>query len=418
MDFAYEKLYLTMPKIIVLSLDYLTGLFETDGSTSIIFKKDCTMATGYLVYPVVVFTQKNQQLLKCISKTLDQHGISYTVENNERKGRGSNIKIAGIRQTKRFYELCFGSALPVSESALKRPMFGQKYLDLLKMQYFFDIVESSEHNTPSGRAKIIDLKYSLHQHRVEVPLGMTTYRGDANSLANSNSSKARIGFSREVWEGKHNLPPGSSIGAARDQIADAHRKYELYKEHMLQKTTSELRSEADLHPDYISGIIEGDGCITLGCLQRRGLSFPRFTASFKIVMEEGGELLLHVVAKYFFDDRPYIARDRVKASCYYHTSRRSVLTSVSEHLVSHPVFFKRKEAHCLAEILSVWDLTRAPAGQPSISESKVRQIVKQIYATGTLRDGLRGPFGGARVSRRKKSLEQVLEELSLWYSKQ
>ena len=67
MDIAYEKLFLTMPKIIVFSLDYLTGLFETDGSTSIIFKKDCTMATGYLVYPVVVFTQKNQQLLKCIA---------------------------------------------------------------------------------------------------------------------------------------------------------------------------------------------------------------------------------------------------------------------------------------------------------------------------------------------------------------
>jgi hypothetical protein len=364
-----------------------------------LFSKKIVLWASLLVYPEVVFTQKNQQLFKCLSITLDQHGISYTVENNELNGRGSNIKIAGIRQTKRFYELCFG--LTLSEPP-KRPMFGQKYLDFLKMQYFFDIVDSSEHNTPSGRAKIIDLKYSLHQHMIEALPPRTSFlRGKG------------VGFSREVWEEKHNLPLGSSIGAAREQIAEAHRKYELHKQQTLQKTASELAA-LRLNPDYISGIIEGDGCITLGCLQRKGLSFPRFSASFKIVIEEGGELLLHVVAKYFFDDRPYIARDRVKASSYYHTSRRSVLTSISEHLVSHPVLFKRKEAHCLAEILSVWDITRQPA---LISENKVRQIVKQIYATGTLRN-IRVASGAKPASRRKKSLEQVLNELSVWYSKQ
>ena len=155
-----------------------------------------------------------------------------------------------------------------------------------------------------------------------------------------------------------------------------------------------------MHPDYISGIIEGDGCITLGCLQRKGRSHPRFTAAFKLVIEEGGELLLHVVSKYFFDERPYIARDRVAASSYYHTSRRSVLTSINEHLLSHPVFFKRKEARCLAEILSVWDITRTPE---SISEERAQQIVKQIYAIS----------GVTTVLRRKKSLEQVLQARSV-----
>jgi hypothetical protein len=204
---------------------------------------------------------------------------------------------------------------------------------------------------------------------------------------------------------KHNLPVGSSIGPARHEIMLAHQQYDQHKKAISTKSILEIREM--IHPDYISGIIEGDGCITLGCLQRKGFSYPRFSASFSLVLEEGGQFLLHVVAKYFLDDRPYIARDKIKASCYYRTSRRPVLEALSEHLFSHPVYFKRKEASCLALILPIWDLTRLPfsGGVPAISEEKACQIVKQIYASGK------------GVLRRKKPLEQVLREFSFWYSR-
>lgn len=384
----------------VLSLDYLIGLFETDGCFSLTFRKGKGMTLGYVVYPVIVFTQKSHDLLECICLTLLSHKIPYTFENNEHKKRGSNVKIAGMQNTRQFLKIVLKDK-PLS-------LFGLKHLDFLKMQAIFRIIDANEHNTPLGRAKIIDIKYSLHSHTID------------NQSDELPLSRAKL-FPRSVWEKRHKLEVDSSKGSAKLEIMEAHKRYEQYKQVIKAKSATELK--ALIPPEYLSGLIEGDGCITLGCLQRKGITYPRFTASFKIVIEDGGESLLQVVATYLNDDRPYIARDRVKASWYYHTSRLPILTVISEHLARYPVYFKQQQAECLAEVLSVWEKSRLPlthssnalaARESSLEEQEsgtalsieeVHCLIRRIYACGT------------SAQRRKKNLEPVLKEVSIWFER-
>jgi len=62
-------------------------------------------------------------------------------------------------------------------------------------------------------------------------------------------------------------------------------------------------------------------------------------------------------------------------------------------------------------------MTRLP-GRPAVPEKRVAQIVKQIYATGSNRKRKGNEGGEGPKARRKKSLEQVLGEISFWYRKQ
>jgi hypothetical protein len=81
---------------------------------------------------------------------LQERGISHTFENNERRVRGSNIKVAGIQQTERLVSLLLlegknGSRL---EQATLPMLFDNKCLDLLKMRALYRIVDALEQTPP------------------------------------------------------------------------------------------------------------------------------------------------------------------------------------------------------------------------------------------------------------------------------
>ena len=58
-----------------LHLQYLLGLFETDKSFQILFKKDKSTRLNYRVFPVCIFTQKNAHILNSVFYTLSLHNI-------------------------------------------------------------------------------------------------------------------------------------------------------------------------------------------------------------------------------------------------------------------------------------------------------------------------------------------------------
>lgn len=371
-------------KIKVLSIDYLIGLFETDGCFVIQFKKDATMALGYFVCPIAVFTQRSHFLLKCVMLTLDFHKIPYVFEDHAQKGRGSNVKIAGIKNVKKLMAFfCVNAAHgPVRDLPL---MHGLKCLDFFLMKAIYSIIEAKEHNSPKGRLKIIDLKYSLHNPSSVINVIDAIY----NRL------------SRSEWEKRHGFELGSSVNAAQYEKIEAHNQYQNHK----QKTKLVNCATYIRNPEYISGIIEGDGCITLGILNRNQLSFPRFTASLKVVVEDGGQLLLEVIAQYFGETKPYIAKDAKKKAWYYHSSKYEILKKLYDHCKRYPILESKKQVDCLGHILSVWERSRLPIGSTDgLKLEEATQIAMKIYDTS--RD----------LARRKKSLEKVLFEIAAWYS--
>jgi hypothetical protein len=205
------------------------------------------------------------------------------------------VKISGFLNVRQLIA-CFGTQA-------HSEMIGVKYCDLLKMQALFRIVDKEQHNTTCGRCQIIDLKYSLHS---------------ADLLTTQSKQSSRHALTRSDWESRHNFHLSASIGTARSEIDSAsfmhERRYNMLRDTIrtssrCARASTESRSKAfGLTPHYLSGIIQGDGCINVGVLTRHKRCYPRFTASFKLSCEQGSPPLLEVVACVFGDMKPYIAR--------------------------------------------------------------------------------------------------------------
>ena len=98
----------TTNTIKTLSFPYLLGLFETDGSFTVIFKKDKTMPIGYRLQPQIQWSQNDIDLLSSVVKTLDDFGLTsrvYREESQTRGGRAPCVRIKLDRQ-ERFFERC------------------------------------------------------------------------------------------------------------------------------------------------------------------------------------------------------------------------------------------------------------------------------------------------------------------------
>jgi LAGLIDADG endonuclease len=317
--------------------------------------------------------------------TLDFHKIPYTFEDHTHKKRGSNVKIAGVNNVKKLMT-CFStsSSSDCDHAGLTAPpMHGLKFLDFLLMEAVYRIIEAKEHNTPKGRLKIIDLKYSLHNPSVVDIIDATHNR-----------------LSRSEWEKRHNFNVNASVNAAQSEIIGAHNQYENHK----QKIKLINCATYVQNPEYISGIIEGDGCISLGISNLNKSSFPRFTAYFSVVVEDGGQLLLEIVAQYFGDLNPYITRVAKKKAWSYQSHNRKVLKNVYDHCKRYPVLGSEKLIDCLADVLSVWDKNHLLLGSTGrLTLKEATRIATKIYETSP------------DPTRRKKSLQQVISEIAACY---
>jgi LAGLIDADG endonuclease len=99
------------------------------------------------------------------------------------------------------------------------------------------------------------------------------------------------------------------------------------------KVALEKKSDSDIglpkfkqiSGDYISGLIEGDGCLTYHVrVNKRSVSFE---ASLRITVEKGGFLILEVIASYFGDKTKFhLKSSRSKGgACVYWSSNKEVL---------------------------------------------------------------------------------------------
>ena len=145
----------------VVTLPYLLGLLESDGSFHILFKADPRMPLNYRIQPEIQWSQKNVQLLHGAQECLHSLGIHSKYKNlpsNQRSGRAPVLKVEGISNCMQFVQL-----VDIwSEKHVLYPLYGIKALDFMLMKEIFSIVQRGLHNKPEGRCKIIDIEYALH----------------------------------------------------------------------------------------------------------------------------------------------------------------------------------------------------------------------------------------------------------------
>ena len=146
---------------------------------------------------------------------------------------------------------------------------------------------------------------------------------------------------REEWEQRHGFSIGSSVLKAPAREAKmAYEKLEL-------ETMQKIKEKSFLiSGEYISGVISGDGFFTVYIRKNEKTKrfIPRFDIRFGVTVGEKEKLMLEVVAYYFSDLKPYIAKSKKKAS-YAYVSHVEVIPRLLNHSQKYPIllFSKRKE---------------------------------------------------------------------------
>jgi uncharacterized protein (DUF1919 family) len=346
-----------------MSLDYLVGFFETDGSAQIIFKEDKTMTLGYRLLPTVVFSQKHTQILDGVRDLLMAHQIPTRFEVG--KGRASNLRIEGLISVKKFITLL-----------AEYPLYSSKWIDLFIMRAVYSIIEENRHNSPDGRLQIIDLKFHMHSFSLE----------DASKKKQSKS------LSRKEWELRHKQPVGSSTGKAQKVLE---KMYVDYQKHVLETQVAIGAQRLQIRGDYISGLIDGDGWISFHISPpQKGLSF---SCSLGLCVEKGALLLLEVFCYYFqenFERKSKLKsfHPRGKAAHVYSTSNKAILQKLAEHAEKYPLVGKRSQIEVLNVFLKMSKSDRR-------DKMWVCNFIKLIYKNSPDR----------RI--RKKTLDELLLEV-------
>lgn len=306
-----------------LSFPYLLGLFETDGSFHIVFKRDASMPIGYRLQPEVQWSQKSTHLLKDIVQALHQRGILarlYSDQAQVRGGRAPCVRIRGISNVRAFLEAC-------AEERQRggAELYGQKRLDYLLMVAIYTIIDSGAHNTPRGRQEIIDLKFALHKMPAEIyrlPHRFFQDRGDAHA----EPLKDKRPVSRAEWERRHSLGEGSSLNSAIALKRKAHEQYKSFASSVIAYTPL-------LVPGYVSALLEGDGCLYVNPNRAR-------ECLMSFVCERGSELLIVALAHYLGDLSPAVYYNPSKSARYYVVRRGDLLSTLCKHLQSCPILYK------------------------------------------------------------------------------
>jgi LAGLIDADG endonuclease/LAGLIDADG-like domain len=267
---------------------YLHGILDTDGHFDFIIKKSKRMYKDNQVVPEISISQssKNPAIINIVRGLLDSLGIAYeykpnkTVCNNSKYNsqnlaRGDKLLVTGINNVRKLLYLLLKSPVGLT---------GSKRHDLLIFKLFFErLVDQNLHNTANGRAQIIDLKYNLHGNEYGTP----DYICSPSSLT------------REVWEARHEMPVGSTIGACKDFLKEKWRLYnEWHNELSISINSSDFFSKHQLEwKRYAQGVVDGDGSFSVSISFCAGK--PRVSPAFKIACDHLSSFTLTVIKAYF-----------------------------------------------------------------------------------------------------------------------
>nr|YP_009710007.1 putative LAGLIDADG homing endonuclease [Coleochaete scutata]QFU80112.1 putative LAGLIDADG homing endonuclease [Coleochaete scutata] len=317
------------------------------------------MPIGYRILPVAAFSQKNILTLNAVGETLTQYNIVWRIQYQNY--RGSEIKIEGLENVRKFVNLL---------DNLETKMYGLKFFDLCIMKQLYFVIDENKHNTVEGRQQVIDLKFSLHT-------GPFEYQAEANG---------RLG--RDIWEERHGIVVGSSIGTARKTEI-----YKQYEEHIKKTKLAMKKSQLQLNPSYISGLIEGDGCLCSFIIRQNGFCIPRFQNAFSFTIEKEGVFLLDVIAYYFKDNRPYFYKQPNAIS--YTIRRPEIHQNLIDHFNHAPVFGSLPQIEMFKTIHGI--------KARKLDYAEAVKLATMIYEKSS------------RNGRKKKSLEEVIEDFKKYF---
>ena len=314
-----------------------------------------------------------RDVVDCAKLTFESFGMTCRVNTKWNRGhRNHELHCEGLRNLRWFLDV-----FP--------PMNGLKQLDALKMRALLGIIGRKAHNTLQGRAQIIDLKLSLHK------------QGTESAAHDAHSAKRTL--SRRQLEQHKGFGADASIDAAQDEISLAHKQYEAQKA-VVYFSIEITSNQPALY--YVSGWIEGDGCLTFVLRLRNGKCFPRVIARLHLCTEDGGQRLLHVFAAVFEDNLTKTSKQQTERLWNYSTYRRITLEQLFTHLQSYPVQKAEANVECLKLVVDHWDACISVRGSTGISCDLAKHITTKIYeATPAIR--------------RKRPLLQVLREVVSWY---
>lgn len=317
------------------------------------------MPIRYRIFPVATFSQKDVLMLNAVGKTLTKYNITWKIEHNNT--RASNLLIQGLENVRKFVNIL---------DNLETKMYGLKFFDLCIMKRLYCIVDENRHNTVEGRQEVIDLKFSLHT-------GKDEYQTDTNGR-----------LARHIWEERHGIVVGSSIGTAiKTEI------FKQYEDHIAKTKLAMENSQLTLNPSYISGLIEGDGSLSSLILRRNGFCIPKFSNVFSLTVEKEGVFLLDVMAYYLKDNAPRFCKYPNAVS--YTISRREIHENLIRHLNHTSVFGFQLQIEMFRKIHGIKGRT--------IEYSEAVKLATMIYEKSSPR------------GRKQKSLEEVIEDFKDYY---
>lgn len=213
-----------------ITVAWLRGFFETDGSFMILFSSGNRK-------PVAKFSQKtNSNLLSLIQIFLKQKGITSQIKESNPEtnlsGRAPDLLITGINNVANFVTLL------KSENG-SHTFVGQKQRDLF-------IIEEIISNDKLTKAQLIGLKKSLHKSNKSDP-----------DFVGKNF------IPRQELEMRCGVSPNESITATEPILQ---RIDETYVSHQNAIEKSMQNNTLSVKPDYIIGLIDGDGGFSVSFL--------------------------------------------------------------------------------------------------------------------------------------------------------
>lgn len=268
-----------------LSIEYILGLINTDGSIYLDFKEDKSMPIKYALRPVLQISQQelNMHVLEKVKETLETYKVKSFISctRGENKTRRSpRLKVEGIKNVRKCFDLFDKS---------KTTLFGLKLIDYLLLKEIYALIDSFLHNTKEGRQKVIDLKCHFHEPPV-LPIELESNyirRGVVKRQPKEKPSANR--YSRETWEDKHEFDRGSTKEAGKSEISTV---YQLYYQHC-----SQVLRGVKLHKEFVKGIFDGDGCI---------FNSSKTDVDCQFTFDNGNESLFLALADFFSDKEPCI----------------------------------------------------------------------------------------------------------------
>lgn len=151
--------------------------------------------------------------------------------------------------------------------------------------------------------------------------------------------------------------------------------YRDYQEHVLQTQAAIAAQRLPIRGEYISGLIDGDGCVSfhIGPSPR---SFS-FSCYFSLSVDKGASLLLEVFCSYFQDDFERKSKLKSfqptgKAAIVYSTQNKGVLQKLASHAEKYPMLGKGPQIQVLHVFLGM-------SQADFRDKTQVRNLIKLIY---------------------------------------